>query len=83
MSSLSYRRHRLLDDLGWKSVAAIGDGMHRRLVAQQPEPRVSVTVPIGATMQPSIRRDVELPEMTVGPSGHRRTFPDPACQHAT
>lgn len=27
-------------------MAAIGDGVHRRLVAHQPEPRVSVTVPI-------------------------------------
>jgi hypothetical protein len=35
----------VLDDLGWKPMAAIGDGVHRPSIAQQPEPRVSVTVP--------------------------------------
>jgi hypothetical protein len=37
----------VLDDLGWKPVAAIGDGVHWRLIAQQRELRVSVTVPCG------------------------------------
>jgi hypothetical protein len=35
----------VLDELDWNLVAAIGDGVDRRLVAQQPELRASVTVP--------------------------------------